>query len=142
MYTCTKQYFDIPFAHRQHAHDGHCALIHGHNWGVTIEFAANELDECGFVVDFGKLKAFKTYLERFDHALVLNHNDPKLPELLNLQRDGFAKIVLVDSCSSEGLAQHFLDTFSAMVRHDYGERVRIFSVTVTEDSKNSATCYG
>ena len=142
MLTCTKHYKDIPFAHRQHAHDGHCALIHGHNWGVIIEFEASELDECGFVVDFGKLKAFKTYLERFDHALVLNHDDPKLPELLNLQRDGFARIVLVNSCSSEGLAQHFYNTFSDIVSHNYSERVRIRSVTVTEDSKNSASYRG
>jgi 6-pyruvoyltetrahydropterin/6-carboxytetrahydropterin synthase len=142
MFTCTKHYQDIPFAHRQHAHDGHCALIHGHNWGVVVEFEAEELDECGFVVDFGKLKTFKAYLEKFDHALVLNHDDPRLPELLTLQTDGFARVVLVDSCSSEGLAQHFFDTFSDMLRHDYGERVSIKRVTVTEDSKNSATCYG
>ena len=77
--TCSKTYTDLPFAHRQPSHQGHCALIHGHNWSFEFEFAADKLDECGFVIDFGKLKWLKDWInERFDHTLVLNESDPML----------------------------------------------------------------
>ena len=62
MLTCSKTYRDIPFAHRQHRHDGHCALIHGHNWAITLTFACRETDANGFVVDFGDLKYLKTWI--------------------------------------------------------------------------------
>ena len=56
MMTCSKTYSDLPFAHRQHRHAGHCSLIHGHNWELKITFACEEFDKNGFVVDFGNLK--------------------------------------------------------------------------------------
>jgi 6-pyruvoyltetrahydropterin/6-carboxytetrahydropterin synthase len=59
MLTCKKTYFDVPFAHRQHLHDGHCSFVHGHNWDISITFACDKTDENGFVVDFGKLKFLK-----------------------------------------------------------------------------------
>ena len=57
--TCTKTYFDVPFAHRQHLHDGHCSFVHGHNWDIRVTFGCERTDENGFVVDFGKLKFLK-----------------------------------------------------------------------------------
>ena len=61
--TCTKTYFDVPFAHRQHLHDGHCSFIHGHNWDIRVTFGCERTDENGFVVDFGKLKFLKAWIE-------------------------------------------------------------------------------
>src|SRR5690554_5711471 len=76
MITCTKVYSDIPFAHQQHTHDGHCSFIHGHNWSIEVTFEASELDENGFVVDFGKLKFLKQWIEdNLDHACLLNESD-------------------------------------------------------------------
>lgn len=142
MFTCTKEYNDIPFAHRQPKHDGHCALIHGHNWGIKVEFSSDKLDECGFVVDFGKLKPLKRYLERFDHALVVNQDDDRIAELQAMSDSGLARLVVVESCSSEGLAKHFYDAFTEILANEYGGRVTIKALVVTEDSKNSATYYG
>ena len=76
MLTCRKTYSDIPFAHRQHRHDGHCALIHGHNWAFTLTFACTAPDENGFVVDFGKLKFLRHWITtHLDHACVFNADD-------------------------------------------------------------------
>ena len=47
MITCSKLYKDIPFAHRQHLHDGHCSQIHGHNWDIKLTFSCKELDAMG-----------------------------------------------------------------------------------------------
>ena len=156
--TCTKLFSDFPFAHRQHSHDGHCAWIHGHNWSFEITFEADKLDDNQFVVDFGKLKWLKRWLdERFDHTLLLNENDPWLIYLQNVLQDTpesweqgpcFSKIIVVPNCGAEGLAlwimqqvNQLLDTMPDEIYPDVLNlrNVRIVKVTVYEDSKNSAT---
>lgn len=49
--------------------EGHqCARLHGHNFVVRVELAADTLDEHGFVVDYGALSAFGQWLDdNFDH---------------------------------------------------------------------------
>ena len=143
MFTCQKTYADIPFAHRQHRHDGHCAQIHGHNWSFTFTFGCLELDECGFVVDFGKLKPIRNWIdENLDHACLFNRDDPHLEAILEInQRTGCAiyQPYIVDFCSSEGLAQHLFEVVDPMVREMTDDRAFLLSVEVVEDSKNSAT---
>jgi 6-pyruvoyltetrahydropterin/6-carboxytetrahydropterin synthase len=146
MYTCTKKYIDIPFAHRQHNHKGHCRLIHGHNWSFEFVFVAKKLDECGFVMDFGSLKWIKEWLElTFDHKLVLNKDDPALSYLENslirqacLLPGPFAEITKVPNCGAEGLAQYVFEQINKELTN-LSKRVTIQSLTVYEDSKNSAT---
>jgi 6-pyruvoyltetrahydropterin/6-carboxytetrahydropterin synthase len=83
MITCQKTYSDIPWAHRQHRHDGHCALIHGHNGSITLTFGCHAPDENGFVVDFGKLKFLQRWIdETLDHACVFSTEDPLREALL------------------------------------------------------------
>jgi 6-pyruvoyltetrahydropterin/6-carboxytetrahydropterin synthase len=137
MLAATKIYRDIPFAHRQHTHDGHCRVVHGHNWEITLEFHASELDANGFVVDFGKLKRIKDWIElHLDHKLVLSYQDPdigvftKHPELFD--------ITVVEACSCEGLAQVLFEAFQPIVMEASNNRAWIHSVEVREDSKNAA----
>lgn len=148
MITVTKSYRDLPAAHRQPNHDGHCRLIHGHNWGFDITFACRELDANGFVIDVGKLKAVKQWLERhFDHTLLLNEDDPHLQFLENtLQQHSLflTDIVIVPNCGMEGLARFVATSLNGQGRVLFGEEahsrcVRIVSVTCHEDGKNSAT---
>lgn len=149
MLTATKIYRDIPFAHRQHTHQGHCRLIHGHNWQFEFTFAANKTDENGFVMDFGKLAWLKKWIDdHFDHTLVLNEDDPdkkflfrSLQGLTDDQR-GLAKITFVPDASCEGLARWLLEECNILLNQGglaVDRNVRIVSVTVREDSKNSAT---
>jgi 6-pyruvoyltetrahydropterin/6-carboxytetrahydropterin synthase len=139
MLTCKKSYRDIPFAHRQHKHDGHCALIHGHNWGITLTFACSETDDNGFVADFGKLKYLKEWIDtHLDHACLFNDDDPKKDALLAAAGDLF-KATIVPNTSCEGLAQHIHSIFDPMVRTQTKGRVWIVEVEIDEDSKNSAS---
>ncbi len=74
MYTITKQ-FEFEAAHAlTKVPGGHkCKRLHGHNYVVTIELKSQKLDEFDFVVDFGELNRFKTYIDReLDHR---NLND-------------------------------------------------------------------
>jgi 6-pyruvoyltetrahydropterin/6-carboxytetrahydropterin synthase len=153
-----KRFANLPFAHRQHNHDGHCRLVHGHNWDFELEFECNKLDENQFVVDFGKLKFIRQWLEeRFDHTLVLNADDPHLEYLKKVLNpkfgpnaetnpptdDEFAKIVVLPNGGAEGLAVYCLVELNKLLESQFGYPVprglRIKRVTVFEDEKNSAT---
>ncbi|MDP4609756.1 MAG: 6-carboxytetrahydropterin synthase [Opitutales bacterium] len=138
MLTCKKTYRDIPFAHRQHKHDGHCALIHGHNWSITLTFACSETDKNGFVVDFGDLKYLKQWIDdNLDHACLFNEADPEKDTLLAHSGHLFKSYILPNS-SCEGLAQHIHTVFDPMVREKTSDRVWIVEVEIYEDSKNAA----
>lgn len=136
--TCSKRFTDLPFAHRQPNHKGHCALIHGHNWSFEFEFQAKSVDSNGFVIDFGDLKWLRAWLEdKFDHTLVLNEDDPRRGDMV-IALEGLAKIVFVPNCGAEGLAQWVAEQVDEMVRKLTMDRVRIRAVTVFEDTRNSA----
>ncbi len=140
--TITKKLTDYPFAHRQPRHDGHCALIHGHNWDFEFVFTAREVDECGFVYDFGKLGWLKKWLnEQFDHTLVLNDYDKILEDEEMGWLKKHARVNVIPDCSSEGLAKYIWTHVNKILEEREGGRVRCESVTVHEDKKNSAT-YG
>ena len=148
MHSVTKFYGDLPAAHRQPKHDGHCRLIHGHNWGFKITFTCADFDDCGFVIDVGKLKAVKAFLEDyFDHTLLLNDYDPLLvmtgEKSILAKLNSFASIKFVPNCGMEGLAQFVLNKVNELIhdKHvDGKDRGLICSrVTCFEDSKNFAT---
>lgn len=154
MITCSKKFTGFAAAHRQHRHDGHCALIHGHNWDFEFTFAADVLDPNGFVVDFGKLKWLRADLESlFDHTLLLNHDDPfreEIEELLDVRLSSstadsieLAKIVVVPTnCGAEGIASWLLSRVNAHIdaMFEYkGRNLRVSEVKVFEDEKNFAT---
>ncbi len=142
MYTCQKTYSEIPFAHRQHRHDGHCAQIHGHNWSFTFTFGCEQLDECGFVVDFGKLKPLRSWIEEnLDHACVFNQDDPLLDDFLQLKDaigNSVFKPFVVEQCSSEGIARHLYGVAKPMIQDMTKGRAFLISVRVKEDVRNSA----
>jgi len=140
MLTCTKRYDDFPFAHRAPHHDGHCKLIHGHNWSFEITFSAAETDANGFVMDFGKLKALReTFGRLFDHTFLLNEDDPMIDDFKEFVGvAGIDNIITVKDCSSEGVAKLVWQLSNAyVVKHTDG-RVRVKKVVVYEDRKNSA----
>ena len=140
MLICKKTYFDIPFAHRQHLHDGHCSFVHGHNWDISLTFACDKTDENGFVIDFGKVKFIKKWIdENLDHACVFSKSDPIADKLVFAVPEAW-KAYFVEQCSCEGLAKHFFEVFNTLVREHTNNRAWVVAVEVSEDKKNTA-CY-
>ncbi|MAK47157.1 MAG: 6-pyruvoyl tetrahydropterin synthase [Opitutae bacterium] len=140
MIICTKTYRDIPLSHRQPFHEGRCSRLHGHSWAITLTFEAKELDGNGFVIDFGDLHFLKDWIdENLDHSTALKENDPMLNECEKLEKQGLLKILLVESASCEGIAQFLYHTFQPMIEQKTNGRVRIQTLHLEEDSKNSAT---
>jgi 6-pyruvoyltetrahydropterin/6-carboxytetrahydropterin synthase len=63
-----------------------CARLHGHNYVARIEVAGDQLDETGFVVDFGDLGFVREYIDtQLDHRH-LNDVLPFNPTAENLAR--------------------------------------------------------
>jgi 6-pyruvoyltetrahydropterin/6-carboxytetrahydropterin synthase len=51
----------LPGAHK-------CSRLHGHNYIVELTLGSADLDEHGFIVDYGELSSLNDFLnERFDH---------------------------------------------------------------------------
>ena len=142
MYQITKRYSNLKAAHRQWRHGGHCAGIHGENWTIDIVLSAAELDSQNFVIDFGNLREVRDFLEdHFDHTLLLDKDDPCLPDLLALREKcpTLAKIVPMDSASAEGIAKFVHTWVQAFIFKKTNGRVKLSAVIVFEDAKNSAT---
>ena len=140
MITCSKTYRDIPLSHRQPFHQGRCSRLHGHSWSITLTFGASNLDDNGFVIDFGDLHFLEDWIDaHLDHGTVLCDQDPRKEELQELEKTGLLKITWVNSASCEGIAKFLFETFSPMVSDRTGGRVSLRSIHLEEDSKNSAT---
>lgn len=91
MYTISKE-FHFSAAHQLNGlPDNHqCSRLHGHNYIVVVELQCNQLNDVGFVVDYGNLSPLKTYIDNIlDHR---NLND-----------------VLPFQTSAENLAKHFYE---------------------------------
>lgn len=69
MYTISKTFHFSASHQLDGLPEGHkCARLHGHNYQVELILQFHQLDEHGFVVDYGDLKPFETYInEHLDH---------------------------------------------------------------------------
>lgn len=64
-----KKRFEISAAHRLALnYESKCTNVHGHNWIITVECKAKELNSAGMVTDFSLIKSL--VMERLDHAFI------------------------------------------------------------------------
>ena len=121
----------------------HCQYIHGYRLTADITFETNELDDKGWVADFGGLKDLKKSLENtFDHKLVVAANDPQIDLLKLLDEAGVAKVVVLqDGVGCERFAAYVLDQADSFINEATEGRVRVKSVQINEHEKNFATAH-
>lgn len=63
-------------------HPERCKYPHGHTRTIEVVVAGDRLDANGMLVDFKALKlALSDYIERYDHSMAVNSNDPLLPSM-------------------------------------------------------------
>lgn len=143
MHYSTKRYgheIGLSAAFRQHRAQSHCRLIHGYALAVKFVFAAEELDERNWVVDFGGLKPLKQMLEdTFDHTLLVASDDPKFFELKALDALGLARVVEVPATGCEAFAKMIFEVAEQWLKDaGFAPRCRLVSVEVSEHGANSA----
>jgi 6-pyruvoyltetrahydropterin/6-carboxytetrahydropterin synthase len=77
--------FDIQYAHRFLGYIGEAQYLHGHTGTLTLEVEGEVNTINGFVVACNSIKNHAwEYLVNFDHAIILQKEDPILPELLKV----------------------------------------------------------
>ena len=105
-YVSTKEYHNaFPCAYRQWKADSHCNKIHGYAFSMKFYFGTDTLDARNWVADYGGLKELKTFLEdKFDHTLLVAHDDPEIDMFLDLQRKKLAKLTVLPRLGCEGIA--------------------------------------
>ncbi len=137
----TKTFTGLPCAHRQWRDDGHCRFIHGYERTVTVTFACNELDEKGWVVDFGSLKDIRRWLEELmDHTLLINEDDPELPLFRQMHERGIVDLRVLPSVGMEGTSRYVFEYVDRAIREQTGGRCRVIRVECRENVKNSGIC--
>ncbi len=69
MFEIAKEFQFSAAHHLGHLPDGHkCKQPHGHNYTVIVILRAEQLDDRGFVLDYGELDPIKRYIdESLDH---------------------------------------------------------------------------
>jgi 6-pyruvoyltetrahydropterin/6-carboxytetrahydropterin synthase len=74
--------FTVESGHMLSLHPEACRFPHGHTRTIEVVVEGDGLDERGMLLDFKALKmALEEYIDRYDHSLAVNSEDPFLSEL-------------------------------------------------------------
>ena len=107
---------DFASAHTLRGYPGACARMHGHNWKVEVEVAADSLDSVGMALDFKVIKqAAREVADRLDHRY-LNELEP------------FSQL----NPTAENIAAYFYRELSAQFD---GPGIRLRAVTLWETER-------
>lgn len=80
---CSIAQINIEYAHRFFEYDGEAQYLHGHSGILTVEISGEIDKKTGFVHPCSSIKrCVWDYLKCFDHALILQREDPLLSEIL------------------------------------------------------------
>lgn len=127
---------------RQWRAESHCKFMHGYAVAVELKFKARELDERGWVIDFGGLAAIKQFLaDTFDHKTLVAFDDPLYHIFEHLHEAGGIQIIGVQRVGCESFAElvgEFVVKWLAE-QLQYAGRVTLMSCTIKEHDGNSAT---
>ena len=78
-------HLSIQYAHRFLNYEGEAQYLHGHTGRLTIEVEGEVDRRTGFVYPCNSIKRIAwDYLKNFDHSLILQEEDPILPEILKV----------------------------------------------------------
>lgn len=101
--------------HRILGHAGKCAVPHGHTYRAEVFVGARDLNELGFAIDFGDLKApIKAWIDsNWDHAFLVNAVDDEMRNALGLVHGAKVYVLERGNPSAEILAVELHD-----VAHD------------------------
>jgi 6-pyruvoyltetrahydropterin/6-carboxytetrahydropterin synthase len=148
-YRSTKTYgheLGLSACYRQWRAESHCRFLHGYPLSFRFEFGAWELNEKGWVVDFGALGPLKEKLvETFDHKLLVAGDDPWLRELTKLHSKPLQiadVLVLPFGVGCERFAKlAFGFAQDVILRLEEPGRVKVICCECREHGSNSAIYY-
>ncbi|MCB7129906.1 MAG: 6-carboxytetrahydropterin synthase [Candidatus Brocadiales bacterium] len=90
--------------------DHKCSHLHGHNYIVRTVFEG-EVDDRGFVIDYGELDPLKQIIDqKFDHRVLIAESDLELIGLCTSLNTNVA-VLPIENTSAEYLAKYLYDQF-------------------------------
>lgn len=123
-------------AHRLLGYNGACQNIHGHSYKFEVTLEGFKLDGIGIGIDFKDIKqeACGFIHDMYDHAIVLNSEDP----LVQTLKDSGVKITVMDRVNptAENMA---IVIFRALVNKFPG---KVYEVKVWETTTSCASIGG
>lgn len=105
--------FEVESGHMLSKHPDRCRYPHGHSRRIEIVVAAESLDHNDMVCDFKALKlAIGEFLDRFDHAMAVNSDDPLVEALRSVEG---GRVIVFEGMdpTTEVLARHIHDFLKA-----------------------------
>jgi 6-pyruvoyltetrahydropterin/6-carboxytetrahydropterin synthase len=134
---------------RQWRATSHCRFIHGYALAVKLTFACadDEVDENGWVINFGGLKPVKAFLEEtFDHKTLVAEDDPELETFRTLASElgtnapALIQLVEVKRTGCEAFAEMIFEKVNEMLLcGELGEtNAQLMYVEVREHEGNAA----
>jgi 6-pyruvoyltetrahydropterin/6-carboxytetrahydropterin synthase len=115
--------FEVESGHMLFKHPGRCRFPHGHTRRIEIVVASPTLDDADMVCDFKALKlAVASAMDRLDHSMALNSQDPAVQALTESDRGSGARLVIFEDQdpTTEVLAKHIYE----VVQNAVGKRFR------------------
>jgi 6-pyruvoyltetrahydropterin/6-carboxytetrahydropterin synthase len=138
---------------RQWRAKSHCRFIHGYALGFKLVYAARELDENGWVKDFGSLKPLKAKLvDVFDHRMLVAEDDPAMNIFEAIGENGsdvqmgypqLAQVTVVPHVGCEAFARMVWGWADQTITDEERARgVRLVEVECREHAGNAASYTG
>ncbi len=139
VYSCSKLFQGYPCTHRQWRHPGHCRFVHGYSRSFLVFFAAEKLDQNGFVVDFSSLRTLEKRLrDQFDHTFLVNSDDPLLPEWKKLHQLQALDLRVMENVGMESSAELVWKWSNELLNDRDGGRSCCWRVEARENDFNAA----
>jgi len=114
--------FTVESGHMLSKHPERCKYPHGHTRTVEVVVAGDSLDENGMLVDFKALRlALQETIERYDHAMAVNSNDPLLPTLRNLYPEDAVVVFENAEPTTEAIAKDIFDFVEATLANGFAQ---------------------
>lgn len=109
--------FEVESGHMLSKHPERCRFPHGHSRRIEVVVASESLDANDMVCDFAALKlAVREAVDKFDHAMAINSEDPSLPILKSTGALGERLVVFPGKDpTTEVLARSIYDELTAAV---------------------------
>ena len=135
--------FHFEMAHTLYEYDGLCRNIHGHSYNLEVTFIgfpknAPGHPKDGMVMDFGDIKNLvKTHIvNRFDHALMINHLIPE--EKQALLRQTSERVIVVDF---QPTSENIVAYIAGILQQHLPSDVSLFSIRLHETVTSFAEWY-
>jgi len=121
-------------------YQGKCKDLHGHDYLVEVTVACEELDDYGFVIDFGDIKQIcNDWLKNhWDHCTLVCADDQGLLKFLRQEDQRHFVLPAEKNSTVENLTEFLFYQFQVELKK-FSPRVTLQAVTIWESETASAT---